>query len=162
MMPGSASARMSRVRAALDLLDEDVVFALGRGFDGEIFRLDALLAREAGHGLRGRGFGRTQHALLAVGLARGQTLRRAAPGGAGVASSVTDLVRDVELFEQQAQVFERAGDHPIGNLLGADFEQEGKAHCATSAGRLAAADRPRPAPPPPPACARAGSRPRAR
>ena len=63
-----------------------------------------------------------------------------------MASMRDGLVRDVQLFEEQAQVFERARNHPVGDLFGADFEEEGQAHCATSAAaHPTAAGRPRPA-----------------
>ena len=97
----------------------------------EIFGLDALLAGEAGHRLRRGGFRRPQDALFAIGLTRGQAFgaqHQASRGGI----QGDGIVGDLQLFEKQPQVFERRRDHPIGNLFGADFEQEGEAHWATS------------------------------
>src|ERR1035441_7397877 len=48
---GDSSSSTLLSSAALHLLDQRIVFALGRGLDGELLRADALLAREAGHGL---------------------------------------------------------------------------------------------------------------
>ena len=127
---------MSFVGRPCDLLDETVILALGCGLDGEIFRFHAVLARETRHRLRRSRFRRTHDALLAVGLALRQPVgaQHEAPR-----RGIEDhgLVRDFELLEQQAQVRQRPRNHPVGDLFGADFEQERDAHCATSAAERA-------------------------
>ena len=35
------------------------------------------------------------------------------------------VVREVELFEEEPEILQGRGDHPIGDLFGADFQQEG-------------------------------------
>ena len=76
----------------------------------------------------GADFAGPMHALFAIGLplrqpvgAQHQAPRRRIERHR--------LVRNLELLEQQPQIFERARNHPIGNLFGADFEQERQAHC---------------------------------
>ena len=43
-------------------------------------------------------------------------------------------MRDRQLFEEQMEIFERVGNHPIGDLFSADFEQEGQIHWVASCG----------------------------
>jgi hypothetical protein len=122
---------MSLILPPRHLAGERVIFALGRGLHRQVRGRDALLAREPGHRLRGRRFRRPHDALFAIGLARGQPVgaqHQAARGGV----HGDRFVRDRELLEQQPEIFQRAGNHPIGNLFGADFEQEGKTHWASS------------------------------
>jgi hypothetical protein len=117
--------------AARNLPHKAVVLALGRGFDGEVLGFHTLFAREARDRLGGGRLGGAEHALLAIGLPLGQPFgaqHQAARGGV----EPHGFVRNVELFKQKTQVLERARNHPIGNLLDADFEQERQAHAATS------------------------------
>jgi hypothetical protein len=41
-------------------------------------------------------------------------------------------MRDAEFLKQEAQILQRPWNHPIGNFLSADFEQERETHWATS------------------------------
>ena len=119
--------------AARHLLEVGVVLALGSGLHLHLVGLDALLAGESGDRLRGGRFGGTEDAVHAVGLAGRQAFgaQHEAPRGGIEAHG---FVRDLELLKGEAQVFQRAGDHPIGDFLGADFEQEGEGgHWAASA-----------------------------
>ena len=86
-----------------------------------------MFAGEPGNGLRGGGFGRTEDALHGIGLTGGETFdaqHEASRGGI----QADGIVGDFQLLKGEAQVFERRGNHPIGDFLGADFEQEGEAH----------------------------------
>ena len=129
---GSPSARMSLVRRPATFFDENVILALGGGLGRQVFGLDALLAREPGDRLRRRGFRRTLDPLFAIGLPLGETVG-AQHEAARRRVERHGVVRDLQLFEQQAQVFQRVRNHPIGNFFRADLEQEREAHCATSA-----------------------------
>ena len=148
--------------AAGDLLDEDVIFALGRGS-----RRPALRARCPA-------CGRTRRRLAAgADLAGPCTFsslsgwRSGKPVGAqhqrrGVASSVTDSCGDFELLEQQAQIFQRPGIIQSGISSVPISSRNGRLTAPPPPRRLPAADRPRPARRRPPVCAPAGSRRRAR
>ena len=114
---------MSLVVPPFHVLEEAVVFALGCGFDREIFGLHTQLARESGDCLRGRGFRRAHHALFAVGLAFGQAFG-AQYQAAWRCVHRSGLVRNLQLLKQQPQVLQRPWNHPIGNLFRADFEQK--------------------------------------
>ena len=92
--------------AARHLLQIGVVLALGGGLHLHVFGADALLAGEAGDGLRGGGFRRTEHALLAIGLSGGEAFgaqHEASRGGI----EADGIVGDFELLKGEAQVFER-------------------------------------------------------
>ena len=65
------------------------------------------------------------------------------------------FMREFELLEKQEKIFERGGNHPIGDLFGTDFEQERQAHWAASA-MATLADPPRLGLRRRPVCARAG------
>ncbi len=94
---------------------------------------DALLAGEAGDGLRGGGFGGTEDALHGIRLAGRETFgaqHEAARGGI----QADGFVREFPASRRSRRRFSSAvGNHPIGDFLGADFEQEGETHWATSA-----------------------------
>src|SRR5665811_424491 len=76
-----------------------------------------------------RDSGRTEYALHRIRLPGRQSFgaQHQAPRGGIEADR---FVRDFQLLKGEAQVFERRGNHPIGDFLGADFKQEGKAPLA--------------------------------
>ena len=79
-----------------------------------------------------RGFRRTFDELLGIGWRSGRpsarnTSRRGVASTLGVAACPR-----FRCLEQFAQVRQRAGDHPVGNLFGADLEQEVEAHWTAS------------------------------
>ena len=142
--------------APRNLPDEAVIFALGRGFDGQRLRRHALLARETGDRLRRGGFGRAENALFAIRPGAPASPRRAAPGGA--AWRRASPTRAGSPASRTAGAGFRA---PCGIIQSGISSQpissrKGSAHWATSAVGAESADRPRPAPRRPPACARAG------
>ena len=115
--------------AARHLLEVGVVLALGSGLHLHLVGLDALLAGEAGDGLRRRGFRRTEDAFHGIWLAGREAFgaEDEAPRGGIEADG---FVGDVQFLKGHAQVFERRGNHPIGDFLGADFQQEGEVRLA--------------------------------
>ena len=121
---------------AFHLPGEAVIFAFGRRFDGEVFGLDALLAREAGDGLRRAPISAGPSTRSSESACARAGLRRAEPGGAAWRRASRIRAAMFELLEKQPQIFERGRNHPIGNLFGSDFEQERQAHWAASACRL--------------------------
>ncbi len=116
--------------ASSDLTQVSVVFALRGRFDGEIFGLDAMLARESFDGLGIGGTGGAGQLFFSVRKTFGQAIHaqhEAARGG--IQSNIG--CGKAKGGEVRAQAFERAMNHPIGDFFGADFEKKGEAHCAT-------------------------------
>ena len=119
--------------AALHLLAESVVLALGRRSPrARSSGVTPCLRAKPATACAGADFGGPRTRSSVSGWRSGRPSARSTRRR-GVASRLTDSCGISELLEQQAQVFERGRDHPIGNFLGADFEQERQAHCATSA-----------------------------
>ncbi len=140
--------------AAFDLPGEYVIFALGRGFDGEIFGTRCPASGEPGDGLRRARISRVRGRALRNRPGDRAILRRAGRDGAGWHRGAR-IRAGVRASRKAVARFSRAvGNHPIGDLFGADFEEEREAHWA----RLLlarTADPPRLARRPRPVCARA-------
>ena len=127
--------------AAGDGAAEGVVFALGGGFDGELVEGDAVFAGETGGGAFAGGFRRAHDKFVAVGLADGEgggAEDEAAGGAVELEVRCFEAVFIEDGAEEAFEVGEGRGDHPVGDLFDADFEEEGAevAHAATPARRI--------------------------
>ena len=124
-----------RARGPATFLTKAVVLALGRGLDGRgLPGLTPCLRAKPATACGGADFAGPMTRSSVSAWRSGKPFgAQHQPARRGVQRD--RFVRNFQLLEQQAQVFERRRNHPIGNLFGADFEQEGRmqAHWATSA-----------------------------
>ena len=116
-----------------DLADAAVFLRFAIGEDFELIRLEPLLFRETSDGCGRRGLCRTPDSLFGIGLLRDDAFganNQAARGGIGADGRVAQLVLFQQVADGAAEILQSAGQHPVGDFFGADFEEEIHAACS--------------------------------